>query len=138
MRSPSETSWRDSFGTSTPIADLPGIGAKMRTSTAAIEYAMSRLRLVTRATLTPGPSSSSKRVTVGPTVIPISRVSTPCDASDSCKSSPRAATRALSTSCASVRESNELSGRTQMLFSADGPRLRCAGSSLPPEVLPGF
>ena len=28
----SETSWRVRFGTSTPMADLPGIGARMRTS----------------------------------------------------------------------------------------------------------
>jgi hypothetical protein len=28
----SATSWRVRFGTSTPMADLPGIGARMRTS----------------------------------------------------------------------------------------------------------
>ena len=28
----SDTSWRVRFGTSTPMADLPGIGARMRTS----------------------------------------------------------------------------------------------------------
>ena len=39
---------------------------------------MSFCRLVTRATLTPGPSSNSYRVTVGPTVIPTSDVVTPC------------------------------------------------------------
>ena len=55
----SETSWRVRFGTSTPMADLPGIGARMRTSGDAMAYAMSLDRLVTRATLTPGPSSSS-------------------------------------------------------------------------------
>ena len=85
--SPSETSCRCRFGTSTPIADLPGIGARMRTSGDAIAYAMSFDRLVTRATLTPGPSSSSNRVTVGPTVRPTNRVSTPwadnADTSDS-------------------------------------------------------
>ena len=27
-----ETSWRVRFGTSTPMADLPGIGARIRTS----------------------------------------------------------------------------------------------------------
>ena len=41
---------------------------------------MSLARLVTRATFTPGPSSSSNRVTVGPTVWPSRRVSTPCAA----------------------------------------------------------
>ncbi len=35
-RSPSATSWRVWLGTSTPIAERPGIGARMRTSTAAI------------------------------------------------------------------------------------------------------
>ena len=35
-RSPRATNWRREFGTSTPIADLPGIGAKIRTSVAAI------------------------------------------------------------------------------------------------------
>ena len=28
----SDTSWRVRFGTSTPMADLPGMGARMRTS----------------------------------------------------------------------------------------------------------
>ena len=32
----SETSWRVRFGTSTPMADLPGMGARMRTSGDAI------------------------------------------------------------------------------------------------------
>ena len=36
MMSPSATSWRVWFGTSTPIAERPGIGARMRTSVAAI------------------------------------------------------------------------------------------------------
>ncbi len=35
-RSPSATSCRWWFGTSTPIAERPGIGARMRTSVAAI------------------------------------------------------------------------------------------------------
>ena len=57
--SPSVTSWRCLFGTSTPIALRPGIGARMRTSGLAIAYAMSWLRPVTRLTFTPGASSSS-------------------------------------------------------------------------------
>ena len=36
IKSPSDTNSRCAFGTSIPIADLPGIGAKMRTSVAAI------------------------------------------------------------------------------------------------------
>ena len=36
MMSPRLTSWRVWFGTSTPIAERPGIGARMRTSVAAI------------------------------------------------------------------------------------------------------
>ena len=34
--SPTATSWRLSLGTSTPMACLPGMGARMRTSAAAI------------------------------------------------------------------------------------------------------
>ena len=59
MRSPRATRWRWMFGTSTPMALRPGIGARMRTSAAAMAYAMSLFRLVTRATLTPSSSSSS-------------------------------------------------------------------------------
>ena len=51
---------------------------------------MSLDRLVTRATLTPGPSSSSKRVTVGPTRAPTRRVSTPWAASARTSSTPAA------------------------------------------------
>ena len=36
MMSPRATSWRVWLGTSTPIAERPGMGARMRTSTAAI------------------------------------------------------------------------------------------------------
>ena len=60
---------------------------------------MSFWRLVTRATFTPGPSSSSYRVTVGPTVMPTSCVSTPWDASDSCRVLPRASISAMLTDC---------------------------------------
>ena len=48
-----------------------------------------------RATLTPAPSSSSYRVTVGPTVMPTIFVSTPWEASDSTRVLPRASTSAL-------------------------------------------
>ena len=57
--SPSVTITRSLFGTSTPIALRPGIGARIRTSSDAMAYWMSWLRPVTRFTFTPGPSSSS-------------------------------------------------------------------------------
>ena len=49
-----------------PMADLPGIGDRIRTSALATAYAMFRLSAVTFSTLTAGPSSTSYRVTVGP------------------------------------------------------------------------
>ena len=42
-----------------PIADLPGIGLRMRTSADATAYAMFFDSAVTRSTLMPGPSSTS-------------------------------------------------------------------------------
>ena len=42
-----------------PIADLPGIGDRMRTSALATAYAMFFDSAVTRSTLTAGPSSTS-------------------------------------------------------------------------------
>ena len=57
--SPRVTIGRSRFGTSTPIALRPGIGARMRTSWLAIAYAISLLSPVTRFTFTPGASSSS-------------------------------------------------------------------------------
>ena len=51
-----------------PIADLPGIGERIRTSALATAYAMFLLSAVTRSTLTALPSSTSYRVTVGPRV----------------------------------------------------------------------
>ena len=56
------------LGISMPIADLPGIGDRMRTSALATAYAMLRLSAVTFSTFTAGPSSTSYRVTVGPRV----------------------------------------------------------------------
>src|SRR6476661_2758673 len=83
---------------------------------------MSRWRLVTRATLTPAPSSSSYLVTVGPTVIPTRAVSTPCWASDSWRTLPRASTSARLTDCAPVRWRIESGGSVHRLepSSADG------------------
>ena len=54
-----------------PIADLPGIGLRMRTSAEATAYAMFFESAVTRSTLMAGPSSTSYRVTVGPRVKPV-------------------------------------------------------------------
>ena len=42
-----------------PIADLPGIGLRMRTSADATAYAMFLDSAVTRSTLVPRPSSTS-------------------------------------------------------------------------------
>ena len=70
---------------------------------------MSLARLVTRATFTPGPSSSSNRVTVGPTVCPSSRVSTPCAASALTRARPAALISARSSSWAFERD-NSLDG----------------------------
>ena len=70
---------------------------------------------VTRATFTPGPSSSSKRVTVGPIVIPTSVVSTPCCCSDSCRTRPRASTSARLIDWASARCSSVTGGSVHEL-----------------------
>ena len=56
------------FGTSMPIAALPGIGASIRTPGAASFKAISSARFTTELTLTPGAGSSSNRVTDGPRV----------------------------------------------------------------------
>ena len=42
-----------------PMADLPGMGLRMRTSAEATAYAMFLERAVTRSTLVPEPSSTS-------------------------------------------------------------------------------
>ena len=57
--SPSDTISASTLGISTPIADLPGIGDRMRTSALATAYAMFLLSAVTFSTLTAGPSSTS-------------------------------------------------------------------------------
>ncbi len=57
--SPRVTMIRSLFGTSTPTALRPGIGARMRTSSEAIAYWMSLLNPVIRLTFTPDASSSS-------------------------------------------------------------------------------
>ena len=54
--SPSETISLSRLGISIPIADLPGIGDRMRTSALATAYAMFLDSAVTRSTLTPGPA----------------------------------------------------------------------------------
>ena len=47
------------LGISMPIADLPGIGLRIRTSAEATAYAMFFESAVTFSTLTAGPSSTS-------------------------------------------------------------------------------
>ena len=75
--SPSITKSRTLFGTSTPIADLPGIGATIRTSGVASAYAMSSCSDSTRFTLVPGSTSTSYIVTVGPRCAETTRAATP-------------------------------------------------------------
>ena len=129
--SPRATSCRCRLGTSTPMADRPGIGARIRTSADAMAYAMSLCKLVTLATLTPGPSSSSKRVTVGPTVMPTRRVSTPWAARASSSVRPRASTIFLSTSATLARLSSASGGNRQAPGCAAGPNamLSCLASA---------
>ena len=73
---------------------------------------MSLDRLVTRATLTPGPSSISYRVTVGPTRLPTSLVSTPWAASARTRSSPAASIWRWSWRIFLDACSREMGGRT--------------------------
>ena len=75
--SPSITKSRCLFGTSTPIADLPGIGAMIRTSGVASAYAMSLESCRTLFTLVPAAMSTSYIETVGPRDMPVTRASTP-------------------------------------------------------------
>ncbi len=82
---------------------------------------MSLWRLVTRATFTPGASSSSYRVTVGPTVIPTSRVSTPWAASAASSTRPASSTSRSSTSWAELRASKLSDGSFHDPFAAAGP-----------------
>jgi len=64
----SKTALVSLLGISMPIADLPGIGASIRTPIAARLRAISSARLTIRLTLTPGPGVSSNRVMVAPAV----------------------------------------------------------------------
>ena len=57
-----------------PIADLPGIGAMMRTSGVASAYAMSLERLSTLFTFVPDATATSYIVTVGPRWAAITRI----------------------------------------------------------------
>ncbi len=57
--SPRLTFSRSVLGISTPTADLPGIGDRMRTSAEATAYAMFLDSAVIRSTFTPEPSSTS-------------------------------------------------------------------------------
>ena len=75
--SPSITKSRCLFGTSMPIADLPGIGAMIRTSGVASAYAMSLESPRTLLTFVPEATSTSYIVTVGPRCAAETRASTP-------------------------------------------------------------
>ena len=75
------------FGISTPIADFPGIGDKIRTSALFTAYAMFFDSAVTRSTFTAGASSISYRVTVGPRVYPVTSASTSNCRNTSCSAS---------------------------------------------------
>ena len=57
--SASRTISRSTLGTSMPTADLPGMGASIRTLSVATAYAMFFCSAVIFSTLTPGPSSTS-------------------------------------------------------------------------------
>ena len=57
--SPRVTRFGTRFGTSTPTACLPGIGARIRISVVASAYARSSLSAETRETFVPGASCSS-------------------------------------------------------------------------------
>ena len=57
--SPSVTRFGERFGTSTPTACLPGIGARMRISVVASAYERSSFSAATFATFVPGASWSS-------------------------------------------------------------------------------
>ena len=98
------------------------MGARIRTSGDAIAYAMSLCRLVTRATFTPGASSSSNRVTVGPATIPTSFVSTPCSARARSSVRPVSSSARLSTSIVPDRSSSAIGGSFHPMPFAPGPR----------------
>ena len=110
--SPSATFSRSVFGISTPTADLPGIGEMIRTSGDLTAYAMLRDNWVIRSTFTPGPSSTSYRVTVGPRANPVTAAST-----SNCSKTPWSAL--ITSSLARLRA-----------FGASPTASRCGGGSL--------
>ena len=75
--SPSDTISLSRLGISMPMADLPGIGDRIRTSADATAYAMFFDSAVTFSTFTAGPTSTSYLVTVGPRVYPVTWASMP-------------------------------------------------------------
>ena len=75
--SPSVTRFGVRFGSSTPTACLPGIGARIRISVVASAYERSSLSWATFDTFVPGASWSSYRVTRGPEIWPITFAWTP-------------------------------------------------------------
>ena len=73
----SVTRLADLLGTSTPTADLPGIGASIRSGEAARASARSLWRLTIRRTATPSAGWISYWVTAGPGLTPMTLPSTP-------------------------------------------------------------
>ena len=82
-----ETLFLTVLGISIPTAALPGIGASIRTFTAARLSAISSARFVILLIRTPEAGLSSYRVTVGPLEISVISACTPNDARVSTKSS---------------------------------------------------
>ena len=95
------TKSRTLFGTSTPMADRPGMGAMIRTSGVASAYAMSSASDRTRFTLVPASTSTSYIVTVGPRCAAGTLAATP---------KVRKVRSSASTVCSSSRVSVEPSG----------------------------
>src|SRR5438045_754368 len=77
MTSRMVTRLADLFGTSMPTADLPGVGASIRSGAAANASERSFGRAVMRFTCTPGPGWTSYWVTAGPGLTPTTLHSTP-------------------------------------------------------------
>ena len=84
-------------------------------------YAMSLFSAVTFETLTPGASSNSYLVTVGPTTIPTSLVSTPCVANARSRTRPLSSTSASLTSLVVERSRTLIEGNFQGEPFAPGP-----------------
>ena len=103
-------------------------------------YAMSLFSAVTFETLTPGASSNSYLVTVGPTTIPTSLVSTPCVANARSRTRPLSSTSASLTSLVVERSRTLIEGNFQGEPFAPGPSSisSCSPVSSSPAFLNPF